>query len=141
MSSMRKVTSWKIDCTKRWVAHTQCHRFIGLIGRSSGCPRSIGCSSGHLSLSHVLLSKGGHALPVLHRGHVEHPPGDVLELSSGHVDFCHLCIAGNIAAFCDPLARLPRHRFQRPSVLSIENVLEPSFGRVIRDSLITDVYS
>jgi hypothetical protein len=71
----------------------------------------------------MLLPGGGHVLPVLHRGHVELPPGDVLELSSGNVEFCHLCIAGNVAAFCDPLARLPRHSFQHPSVLRIGNVL------------------
>ena len=71
----------------------------------------------------MLLPGGGHVLPVLHRGHVELPPGDVLEPSSGNVNFRHLCIAGNIVAFCDLLARLPRHGFQRPSVLRIGNVL------------------
>ena len=100
------------------------HRFIGPIGRSSGCPRSFGHSPGRLiSLSPMLLPGGGHVLPVLHRGHVELPPGDVLELSSGNVEFCHLCIAGNVAAFRDPLARLSRHSFQHPSVLRIGNVL------------------
>ena len=43
----------------------------------------------------MLLPGGGHVLPVLHRGHVELPPGDVLELSSGNAVSRHLCIAGD----------------------------------------------
>ena len=105
------------------------HRFIGPFGRSSGCPRSFGHSPGRLiSLSPMLLPGGGHVLPVLHRGHVELPPGDVLELSSGNAVSRHLCIAGDDFEPAGPSAQAQNSATLLYSVLEMS--WEPSLAKV-----------
>jgi hypothetical protein len=102
---------------------------IGPIGRSSGCHRSFSHSPGRLiSLSPMLLPGGGHVLPVLHRGHVELPPGDVLELSSGNAVSRHLCIAGDDFEPAGPSAQAQNSATLLYSVLEMS--WEPSLAKV-----------
>ena len=89
MSSMRKVTSGKIDLTKRWVAHTQrsqihwpVWKVVWLSQKLWPFPRSSDKSESYAPARWQSRSS------LLHRGHVELPPGDVLELSSGNVENC-----------------------------------------------------
>ena len=83
---------------------------------------------GQISLSPMLLPGGGHVLPVLHRGHVELPPGDVLELSSGNAVSRHLCIAGDDFEPAGPSAQAQNLATLLYSVLEMS--WEPSLAKV-----------
>ena len=76
----------------------------------------------------MLLPGGGHVLPVLHRGHVELPPGDVLELSSGNAVSRHLCIAGDDFEPAGPSAQAQNSATLLYFVLEMS--WEPSLAKV-----------
>ena len=72
---------------------------------------------GRLRLSNVvfLLPGGGHVLPVLHHGHLEHAQ----ELSSGIAVSCHLCIAGDDFEPAGPSAQAQNSATLQYSVLEM----------------------
>jgi hypothetical protein len=95
-----------------WVEHTQGSQFIGLPEGRLVVPEAL---ANWLWSSDVifLLPGGGHLLPVLHHGHLEH----ALEPSTGIAVSRHLCIAGDDVQPFWPVC--PGTKFGDPSVLGL----------------------